>query len=75
MDRITGWLAVLIFALNTAWAETLEGHVIHVADGDTITVLNGKEQLRIRIAGIDAPERRQPYSKQSHEHLSKLVRR
>lgn len=56
-------------------AETLQGYVTHVADGDTITVLKGKERLRVRIAGIDAPERRQPYSKRSHENLSKLVRR
>jgi endonuclease YncB( thermonuclease family) len=56
-----------------AFGETLEGHVIHVANGDTITVLNGKEQLRVRIAGIDAPERRQAFSKQSHDNLSWLV--
>ncbi len=66
---------MVFLAATAAWAETLQGHVIHVADGDTITVLNGKEQLRVRIGGIDAPERRQAFSKRSTENLSKLVRR
>lgn len=59
-----------------AWAGTLQGHVIHVADGDTVTVLDSKhQQIRVRIGGIDAPERRQAFSTRSHENLSKLVRR
>jgi hypothetical protein len=71
MNRITAWVAALVFVLACpAFGETLEGHVIHVANGDTITVLNGKEQLRVRIAGIDAPERRQAFSKQPHDNLS-----
>ena len=50
------WLVlVLPLLLTPAWAETLEGHVIHVADGDTITVLDAKhQQLRVRLDGIDA---------------------
>ena len=77
MQSIAARALALVFLLvsSPAWAETLQGHVIHVADGDTITVLNGKEQIRVRIGGIDAPERRQAFSKRSSEHLSKLVRR
>jgi hypothetical protein len=64
MNRITAWVAALISVLACpAFGEMLEGHVIHVADGDTITVLKGKEQLRVRIGGIDAPERRQAFSR------------
>jgi endonuclease YncB( thermonuclease family) len=75
MNRIAVSALALVFALHgPAWADTFEGHVIHVADGDTITVLNGKEQIRVRIGGIDAPERRQAFSGQSHENLSRLVR-
>jgi endonuclease YncB( thermonuclease family) len=76
MNRIAACGFALVFVLyGLAWAGTLEGHVIHVAEGDTITVLNGKEQLRVRLRGIDAPERRQAFSKQSTEHLSGMVRR
>ena len=40
-----------------ASAETLTGTVVGVADGDTITVLDvNREQHKIRLAGIDAPE-------------------
>lgn len=52
----------------------LEGRVVAIADGDTITVLDaGKDQHRVRIAGIDAPERGQPGAQRSKESLSALV--
>ena len=77
MNRIASCVLALLLILSVpAAAEILEGHVIHIAEGDTITVLNSKhQQLRVRIAAIDAPERQQPFSKISQEHLSKLVRR
>ena len=51
-------LIILIsFALT---AETLTGKVIKVADGDTVTVLDGSNQtFRIRLIAIDAPESKQ----------------
>jgi endonuclease YncB( thermonuclease family) len=55
-------------------AETLTGKVIHVADGDTITILDSShQQLKIRLSGIDAPEKAQAYGQRSKEHLSGLV--
>ena len=47
--------------------------MVKVADGDTITILVGTEQHRIRLQGIDAPERKQPYGKASGRSLSALV--
>jgi len=48
---------VCISPYNAA-ASVLEGTVVKVADGDTITVLDSnKQQHRVRIAGIDAPEK------------------
>jgi endonuclease YncB( thermonuclease family) len=42
-----------------------------VSDGDTIDVLdNAKTTRRIRLAGIDAPERAQPFSRRARRHLS-----
>ncbi len=57
-----------------ALAETLSGRVVHVADGDTITVLDASnQQHKIRLSGIDAPERKQAYGKASGKHLADLV--
>lgn len=52
----------------------LIGRVVGVSDGDTITVLDeNKQQHRIRVAGIDAPEKKQAFGQRSKEHLSSLV--
>ena len=63
---------MLIFPL--AQAETLTGRVVRVTDGDTIVVLDAsKVQHKIRLTGIDAPERGQAFGTKSKEHLSDLV--
>lgn len=52
----------------------LTGRVIGLADGDTITVLDSSHvQHKVRVAGIDAPEKGQPFGKRSKAHLSLLV--
>jgi endonuclease YncB( thermonuclease family) len=59
------WWPVLFLALvPAAWAQTVTGKVVRVADGDTLTILDaGKRQHRIRLVDIDAPERGQPFGK------------
>ena len=48
--------------------------MVRVIDGDTVVVLDTtKEQHRIRLAGIDAPERKQPFGTKSKEYLSDTV--
>jgi len=55
-------------------AEEITGLVVHVADGDTITVLDaGKVQHKVRLAGIDAPEKAKPFGQRSRESLEDLV--
>ena len=75
----------LIFLLCLAWsspappvsaANILDGTVVNVADGDTITVLDSNNvQHRVRIAGIDAPEKSQPFGNASRKRLVELVAR
>jgi micrococcal nuclease len=70
-------LAALIGSLvysSAAFSATLTGKVVGVSDGDTITVLDtNKIQHKIRLAGIDAPEKKQPFGDRSKQHLSDLV--
>ena len=57
-----------------AYAETLEGRVVSIADGDTITVLDDKKhQHKIRLAAIDAPGKAQPFGARAKQNLSDLV--
>ena len=54
--------------------QTIEGRVVGVADGDTITVLGvGNRQTRVRLQGIDAPESGQAFGQVSKRNLSELV--
>jgi len=55
-------------------AATLQGKVVSVADGDTIKVLDATNtQHKIRLQGIDAPEKAQPFGQKSKQSLSQLV--
>jgi endonuclease YncB( thermonuclease family) len=57
----------------TAHAETLTGRVVKVADGDTLTLLDASRvKHKIRISGIDAPERKQPFGAASKKNMSDL---
>ena len=52
----------------------LSGRVVKVVDGDTIYVLDDAfTEHKIRLAGIDAPERNQPYGLASRKHLGTLI--
>ena len=65
---------LLLITLPLAQAETLSGRVVRVTDGDTIVVLDAsKVQHKIRLTGIDAPERSQAFGTKSKEHLADLV--
>ena len=66
-------LATLLFFPCVALAEVLLGTVIAVHDGDTITLQNESGQKKIRLAGIDAPELKQPYGVESREALKGAV--
>ena len=68
--------AILFFGVRSTLAAEwiVEGRTIGVADGDTITVLDDfKTQHKIRIAGIDAPEKGQAFGERSKQNLSALV--
>jgi endonuclease YncB( thermonuclease family) len=59
---------------SPAFADVLQGSVVKVADGDTVTIVDdsGKKH-RIRLMGIDAPEKNQPYGDVSTQDLIELT--
>ena len=64
----------LLLLAGMACAETITGKVVGVMDGDTIEVLDATNTpRRIRLEGIDAPEKAQPFGARSKQHLSDQV--
>jgi micrococcal nuclease len=66
-------LAVMLWLPPGAFSATMTGKVIGIADGDTITILTGKTQYKIRLYGIDTPEKAQAFGKAAKKHTSTLV--
>jgi endonuclease YncB( thermonuclease family) len=57
----------------SAWAD-FNGKVVGVTDGDSITVLRGREQVKVRLVEIDAPEKAQPFGNRARRALEALVK-
>jgi len=67
-------LAALLLIALPASAESIECRVIGIADGDTFSCLTAsRDQVRVRLAGIDAPELGQPYGRRARQALSGFV--
>lgn len=65
--------ALLLCIGGIAQAADFAGKVIAVPDGDTLLVLRGGKPVKVRLAGIDAPEKAQPYGVASQQSLAELV--
>ena len=64
---------ILLLAMLYASLFAFNGKVVSIHDGDTITILQGKQQIKVRLFGIDAPELKQPYGKKSKQFLASLI--
>lgn len=77
LRRYTGEMKALIVLLALVVSLPVHadfiGKVVHVADGNTISVLKGQESLKIAIAGIDAPENKQPFGNIAKKQLAYLL--
>ena len=75
---MTDWLRYLLLICVTLAVSTVDadinGKVVAVTDGDTIKVLDdNRVQHKIRLTGIDAPEKAQPFGNASRKHLASMV--
>ena len=69
-------LRALIISLtltSTALAEEFTGKIVSVSEGDLLTLLHKGKPERVRLHGIDCPERRQPFGKQAKRFTSQFV--
>lgn len=72
MKKLIAVLSFLI-SLNISASEIV-GQVIKVTDGDTITILDAnKMQYKIRLSGIDAPEKKQAFGNVSKQSLAEMI--
>ena len=68
------FITLICFSSVTFAGEMLEGRVVGVHDGDTITLLiKGNRQIKVRLAQIDAPETTQAFGQRSQQSLSEMV--
>lgn len=56
-----------------AYTRVIQARVVGISDGDTVTVLEGKNRYKLRLSGIDAPESGQAYGRQAKALLSSLI--
>lgn len=64
----------LSLVVSFAWAgRTYQGKVVSVTDGDTIRILVHDQQLKVRLAEIDAPEKGQPWGAKARQALAEKV--
>jgi endonuclease YncB( thermonuclease family) len=74
LARIALLPAFVLLALAPTAAETLQGRVVGITDGDTVKLLvGGHSQYKIRLGEIDAPETGQPFGKASKRVLSDMA--
>ena len=69
-------LCLFVFSAQASshLADSLEGRVIKITDGNTLTVmLPENAQLKVQLAGIDAPEKNQPHYQIAKQALSDKV--
>src|SRR5690242_13079713 len=71
MRRLTFLVLFVLFGADPARSFT--GEVVGVLDGDTIEVLHNGKAQRIRLQGIDCPEKGQPYGNNAKQATSALV--
>ena len=67
-------LILLLISSNLFAGEVIFTAVSRVIDGDTIEILKDDEFVKVRLHGIDAPERSQKYGKEATDKVIELLR-
>jgi micrococcal nuclease len=76
MKRIAAGLAMIMIAWCASAAvceESWSGKCVGISDGDTILVMQGRRQVKIRLHGIDCPEMGQDFGAQARRFTGQMV--
>jgi endonuclease YncB( thermonuclease family) len=71
--KIKNLIFCIFLVPSVCFADLMTGEVVAVADGDTIKILSEGVQHKIRLSGIDAPEKSQLFGNQSKQSLADMV--
>lgn len=74
--RLSLFFSFLLSAPHPAYNQTPTlplYQVVRVVDGDTVILSDGNIQFTLRIAGLDAPEKKQPYGQEAKKFLNDLI--
>lgn len=63
----------LLLLISACALGQIRGKVISISDGDTFTILVEQEQIKIRLHGIDCPEKSQDFGNVAKQFLSDLI--
>ncbi|MBN2106413.1 MAG: thermonuclease family protein [Deltaproteobacteria bacterium] len=72
MKKATLYLTALLL-LATTPAHACQGKVVGVADGDTITVMHNGRGEKIRLYGVDTPEKKQDFGQRAKQFTSDMA--
>lgn len=76
IKKYIGIALFFLFALcsyGEGYIEIYKGRVISVSDGDTITVKAKGKKIKIRLYGVDAPEKKQDYGKEAKNYTTLML--
>lgn len=72
MKLILPALLLTLALVGPVHGEELAGRVVEIQDGDTLTLLVSRQQIKVRLLDIDAPESKQPFGTRSRQSLADL---
>ena len=70
---LSAYLTIILLFVRSNVLADFTGPVISVLDGDTIEVLHNTQPERVRLSGIDCPEKGQAFGNRAKQAASELV--